>query len=99
VGEAVHSRFSALAASVENATQNLRCIATSPVVLNTIVALVSLSLTVAQRPPSVGVATVQITDIKASTRRRDRPRLGITVRAPTGAGQAHRDDPQRGVDW
>jgi hypothetical protein len=88
-----------LAASVAIVTQILRRDATSPVGLNIIAALVSLSLAGAQPPHSVGVAVPTRNIIKAATRMRDRSLCGIAVRAPTKVGQGARDDPRGGVDW
>ena len=66
-------------------------------VINTTAALVGLSITDLLRPPSVGVAAMQKTDItRVGTRRRDRSRRGITVRTHTRPDQATLDD---GVDW
>jgi hypothetical protein len=95
-----HSRFSAWANLVSIAIENPHYNATSPVVINTIAALVGLSITDLQRPPSVGVAAAQKTDItRAGTRRRHRSRRGITVHTLTSLDQATLDDPRGGVDW
>ncbi|KAH9972946.1 hypothetical protein BGW80DRAFT_1252306 [Lactifluus volemus] len=85
---------------VSIAIENPHYNATSPVVINTIAALVGLSITDLQRPPSVGVAAAQKTDItRAGTRRRHRSRRGITVHTLTRPDQATLDDPRGGVDW